>query len=239
MIVRRVLLLVTALCALAAPAWPQTPPPSSPPGKGIHYLLLIRHGAYVPDRNTDDRVADGLNPLGHEQARAIGERLAKLPIRIDTLVSSDFTRARETADDIGRAVHMQATRDSLIHECQPHSDRPDTSSEGRLESEACEANLAAAWDKYFKPTPAADRHDVLVCHGNVIRWMVVRAIGADTKRWRGMDIANGSLTVIAVLPDGGTRLVMFSDVGHLPTAKQSWLYVGNGWGMTPPPPAPK
>jgi len=231
----KALLLTATLCGMAAPAWPQ----SSSPGKGVHYVFLIRHGAYVPDPATDDRVADGLNPLGHEQARAVGARLAQLPIKIDALVSSDFTRARESADEIGRALHMEATRDSLIHECRPDSDRPDTSSAARLEVTACEADLAAAWEKYFQPTPAADRHDVLVCHGNVIRWMVARALGVDTKRWSRMDIANGSLTVIAVSPDGTPKLLLFSDVGHLAPAKQTWLGVGNGWGMKPPPPAAK
>ena len=235
MTIRCALLLVTALGGFAAPAWPQSPAP----GKGVHYVILIRHGAYVPDPATDDRVADGLNPLGHEQARAAGARLAGLPIKIDALVSSYFTRARESADEIGRELHMHATRDSLIHECRPHSDRPDTTLDQQQEAEACEADLAAAWDKYFQPTPAADRHDVLVCHGNVIRWMVARALGVDTKRWSKMDIANGSLTVIAVSPDGTPKLLMFSDVGHLAPGKQTWLGVGNRWGMEPPPPAPK
>lgn len=234
---RSIPLLLTALCLFATAAWPQSPPPS--PGKGIHYVLLIRHGAYVPDAKTDDRVADALNPLGHEQAHAVGARLAQLPIKIDALISSDFTRARESADDIGQELHMKATRDSLIHECRPHSDRPDTTLDQQQEAGACEANLAAAWQKYFQPTPAGDRHDVIVCHGNVIRWMVARALGVDTRRWTKMDIANGSLTVIAVSPDGSTRLVMFSDTGHLPIAKQTWLGVGKGWGMTAPPPAAK
>ena len=224
-----------ALLGFAPLAWSDT----APPGKGVHYVILVRHGAYDPDRNTDDRIADALNPLGHEQARATGERLAKLPVRIDALVSSDFTRARETADEIGGALHLAATRDSLIHECRPHSDRPDTTLEQQQEAGACEADLAAAWQKYFQPTPAADRHDVLVCHGNVIRWMVARALAVDTRRWSKMDIANGSLTVIAVSPDGSTKLLMFSDVGHLEPGKQTWLGVGNGWGMAPPPPARK
>jgi serine/threonine-protein phosphatase PGAM5 len=223
-------LIAFALLGLAPPAWSD----ASSPGKGVHYVILIRHGAYDPDKNTDDRLADALNPLGHEQARATGDRLAKLPVRIDALVSSDFTRARETADEIGRALHLAANRDSLIHECLPNSDHADTASAARAEVLACEANLAAAWDKYFRPTPAADRHDVLVCHGNVIRWMVARALGADTRRWSAMDIANGSLTVIAVKPDGTTRLVMFSDVSHIPSAKQTWLGVGGGWSKPGP-----
>jgi hypothetical protein len=45
-----------------------------------------------------------------------------------------------------------------------------------------------------------------------------------------MDIANGSLTVIAVRPDGSVRLVTFSDASHLPISKQTWAGNGAGWG---------
>ena len=48
--------------------------------------------------------------------------------------------------------------------------------------------------------------------------------------WPGMEIGNGSLTIIAVRPDSTTRLIMFSDVGHLPTNRQSWTGKGAGWG---------
>ena len=52
--------------------------------------------------------------------------------------------------------------------------------------------LAAAWAKYMRATPEADTHDVLVCHGNVIRWFVSRALGPDTWRWSQMEIANAA-----------------------------------------------
>jgi serine/threonine-protein phosphatase PGAM5 len=227
----------SAAAAATAPA----PKPSAPASAaradtartalGVHYLILIRHGIYDRDDRADDRVGNGLNPLGHEQARAAGVRLASLPVKPAALVSSDFTRARETADDIGRALGMTATRDTLLRECTPASDRPDLMREDTPgEIPACDSSMAAAWARYARPTPAADRHDVLVCHGNVIRWFVSRALGVDTRRWHAMDIANGSLTVIAVRPDGVTKLVTFSDVSHVDLAKQTWSGKGPGWG---------
>jgi hypothetical protein len=44
-----------------------------------------------------------------------------------------------------------------------------------------------------------------------------------------MEIANASLTILAVRPDGTSRLVSFSDVGHLPVARQTWTGKGAGW----------
>ena len=221
--------LLMAALAVSSPA-----AAASPTGQGVHYVYLIRHGDYARDRNIDDRLGNGLDSLGHEQARMIGARLAALPVKIATLTSSDFTRARETADAIALALHMTAARDSLIHECSPNSDRADTTNVHRREAiRLCESHLVAAWEKYFQPTPATDTHEVLVCHANVIRWMVARALGVDTKRWSAMEIGNASLTVIAVLPDGATKLVMFSDVGHLQAEKQTWTGKGAGWTMGP------
>ena len=61
------------------------------------------------------------------------------------------------------------------------------------------------------------------------------ALDADLKGWRAMEIANASLTVIAVRPDGTTRLVLFSDVGHLPVLDQTWTGRGAGWSSAPAP----
>jgi serine/threonine-protein phosphatase PGAM5 len=217
--------------AADAPAAAAPPKP-----RGVHYIYLIRHGMYDRDTvNTDDRVGSALNALGHEQAKLIGERLAKLPVKLHALVSSDFTRARETADDMGRAMGMTPVLDSLIHECTPTSERADIMKTTTADEIAlCETNLQAAWNKYVTPTPAADTHDVLVCHGNVIRWMVARVIEGNSLHWSRMDIGNGSLTVLAVRSDGSIRLVMYSDVGHIPVEKQTWTGRGAGWA---PPPA--
>lgn len=220
---------------LLLPALPVQAADPAPAPTGVHYVYLVRHGLYDRDDAADDRTGNGLNALGHEQARLTGKRLAGLPVKIQSLVSSNYTRARETAADIAAVLETTVIEDSLLHECLPRSDRADLmkdASPGELAD--CESNLAAAWTKYMRPTPESDLHDVLVCHGNVIRWFVVKAIGSPTERWSTMDIGNGSLTVLAVRPDGSTRLVMYSDVGHLPLEKQSWAGRGAGWGKPVP-----
>jgi hypothetical protein len=96
-------LLAACLAWLVVCALPARAADPAPAGAGIHYVYLIRHGIYDPDpdRNADDVVANGLNALGHEQARLVGARLASLPIRPASLVASNYRRARETAEDIG------------------------------------------------------------------------------------------------------------------------------------------
>ena len=202
--------------------------PSAP--KGVRYLYLIRHGMYDRDTTDIDRSANGLNALGREQARLVGQRLASLGVPITSFVTSDFTRARETADEIGRVLGMVAVEDSLIHECTPTPDRPEYSLYHTPEENArCDACVQAAWEKYARPSPEGNAHEVLVCHGNVIRWFVSKALGMDSTRWCTMEIANASLTVITVRDDGSTRLAVFSDVGHIPVEKQTWTGRGAGW----------
>jgi serine/threonine-protein phosphatase PGAM5 len=229
---KRMLRLVFLALALAAPACAQDAPRPAP---GTRYVYLIRHAIYDFDSTvTDDRLGNGLNALGHEQAHLVGKRLAALPIHFASFVTSDFLRAKQTADDIGAELSMKPLLDSLIHECTPHSNRPDYMSNHPAEEIGrCDTNLTAAWARYARPSPAGDTHDLLVAHGNVIRWLVAKALGMGTERWPSFEIANASITIIAVRPDGSTRLVLFSDVGHLPADRQTWTGRGAGWGKPP------
>ena len=199
--------------------------------QGIRYVCLVRHALYDRVDSLDEKTANGLNELGRAQAKLVAARLAALPVKTDRFVSSDLLRALQTAEAIGRAIGRTAERDTLLEECTPPSSRPGLDAEhDPAELAACGAAMEAAWAKYFVPSPERDAHDLLVCHGNVIRWFVNRAIGNDVRHWTSLDIGNASITVIAVRPDGSTRLVMLSDVGHLPVAKQSWAGKGAGWG---------
>ena len=222
---------VALLCLAPAARGADAPKPVAQAPKGVHYIYLVRHGVYDRDTVvTDDRIGSPLNALGHEQAKLIGERLAKLPVKLHALVTSDYTRARQTADDIGQLIGMTPVSDSLIHECTPTTDRADIMRDQTPADIAlCESNLNAAWAKYFTPTPDADQHDVLVCHGNVTRWLVAHALGMDPKTWLKFDIGNCSLTVLGVRSDGSVRMTMFSDVGHIPVEKQTWTGAGGGW----------
>jgi serine/threonine-protein phosphatase PGAM5 len=219
------------LCIAVSPAAAQMRDAAQPTGKGVHYVYMVRHGIYDRDTTaTDDRTSNGLNALGHEQAKLAGARLASLGIKFDRLISSEFLRAKQTADDIGTLIKMTPTRDGALNECTPASVNATLmASEKPADVAACDSVRAVAWQRYFIPTPTRDTYDVLVCHGNVIRWTLMRALGADTKLWSNQDIGNCSLTIIAVRPDGSIRLVMYSDVGHIPVEKQSWSGRGGGW----------
>jgi len=203
---------------------------------GWRFVYIVRHGWYDADDPRDERVGKGLDSLGHAQARLIGARLAGMPIHVDRLVSSTFTRAAQTADDIGLALHMTPVRDSDLCECTPNANRPDyMRNTTPAEVAACEASLERVMARYFVPAGGReDKHDVLVAHGNVSRWLLCRILKIETTRWPDFNIGNGSITAYAVRPDGTVLLSSWSDTGHLPPAAQTWTGRGAGW--SPPPP---
>jgi broad specificity phosphatase PhoE len=233
------LCLLLAACVTAARAqmptggYPGAQPVNARAGKGVHYLYLVRHGIYDRDSTaTDDRVANGLNALGHEQAKLVAARLAALPVKFTHLVSSEFRRAAETADEIGLVLHLTPTRDGSLNECTPTSSNAGLmAGEKPQDLAACDSARAVAWQRYFAPTPDRDTYDLLVWHGNGIRWTLMRTVGADVRDWLNLDSGNGSLTIVAVRPDGSTRLVLYNDVGHIPWEKQTWSGRGGGWVM--------
>jgi serine/threonine-protein phosphatase PGAM5 len=230
--VKSLLVLCSLLLCITAPAIAQTPPAAArPTGTGIHFVYLVRHGIYDLDTTvTDDRVGNALNAMGHEQARLIGERLAGLGLKFDRLISSQFLRAAQTADDMGKVMNMTPTRDSALNECTSTNNNPRLmASEKPADIAACDAARETEWKRYFTPTTDRDTYDVLVCHGNVIRWTWMKALAADVKNWIHLDCGNASLTIIAVRPDGSIRPVMYSDVGHIPVATQTWSGRGGGW----------
>lgn len=212
---RGALAAATCIVLTATLAWSADVPQKT---DGVRTVYLIRHGQYDHDDPRDPDVGKGLVPLGVAQAKLIASRLKGLPVTMSTLQSSTMTRARETALVIGEEFpDLELQTSKLIRECLPPNRRIDIMERVPAEAlEACTQQLEEAFKLIFAPSPDADRNDIVVCHGNVIRYFVTRVLGVDTTAWLGMSIGNCSLTVVKVLADGTTILLSYSDVGHLP-----------------------
>ena len=192
------------------------------PASGTRTLYLVRHGAYDEDDTRDDAVGRGLVPIGVAQARLLGARLRALPIRFDAELASPLTRARETAavlaDDLGLKVETVPD----LAECTPPTRRLDIMKDEKPEDlAACTAQLERLAARLLRPADGPDRHELVVAHGNVIRWLTTRALDVDRNAWLGMSIGHASLTVILIQPDGTPRVVAVGDVGHIPPGLQT------------------
>jgi len=193
---------------------------------GVRTIYLIRHGQYDHEDDSDPDVGKALVPLGVAQARLVAARLASLPADMTSLTSSTMTRARQTALVIGEDFpNLELRKSELIRECTPATWREDIMADTSPDAvEACERNLDRAFLEYFVPSTDGDRHDIIVCHGNVIRYFVTKILAVDTKSWLGMAIGNCSLTIVRIKPDGSMKLLAYGDVGHLPPNMQTGLY---------------
>lgn len=211
------------------------PPTATPTPTGIRTLILVRHGAYDEDDTRDPDVGRALTDEGREQARFVAERLASFPVRVDAVHASTMTRARQTAEIIGATLALPPRPSRLIRECTPPTEREDIMArEKPADLAACRDTLELAWARHFVPSPERDSVEVLVCHGNVIRYLTGKALGLDPLRWLRMSLGNCSITTIRVRPDGRCQVLEVGDVGHLPPRLQARL-----WSPAPrPAPAP-
>lgn len=213
--VTRFVFCVLVLLMIAAPVAATIPTHDQP----TRTIYLVRHGFYDWDNDDDPDVGKALVTLGREQAGMIAARLDALPIDFTSLQASAMTRARQTGAIIAPHfpnLELQILRD--IRECTMTTRRQDIMD--RLEpgeAAECEERLEQAWQRLFVPaTAASDEHDIVVCHGNVIRWFVTKALGVDQTAWLGMSVANCSLTTIQVRADGSFKILGVGDSGHIP-----------------------
>ena len=187
--------------------------------KGTRTIYLIRHGEYDINDSRDEFVGKELTPLGIAQTRLLAARLKSMSINFSSLSSSTMMRARQTALILNQGFpELELIQDSLICECTPPTWREDImADETESELTKCKENIEKAFKEYFIPSPdEKDRHDLIVCHGNVIRYFVTKVLNVDTMSWLQMSITNCSLTIIRINSDGKMKLDTFSDYGHIP-----------------------
>jgi serine/threonine-protein phosphatase PGAM5 len=188
---------------------------------GVLTVVLVRHGHYDADDRVDPRLGPGLSPLGVAQAKLVGARLARSPFQ--ALYASPMQRARDTAYTIG-AERPDARFEILpdLAECTPPTRRAEVMKDEKPEDlAACQAQLDRLFAAHFRPAADGDRRVMMVCHGNVIRYLVTRALGVDTKAWLEMSVGHASITRIRVEPDGRMKVLSVGDVGHLPPNLQT------------------
>jgi broad specificity phosphatase PhoE len=209
---------------------------------GVRHIYLVRHAQREPVAGPD-AYGPGLTLLGWKQAHLTARRLST--VKIDVIYTSSLRRAMETARIIALEFENIPIRPSqLLWECIPaipdyalewhkkheHVD-PDTI---RLpaemkpwvglwgedttikEIEEGFAQAQAAWEKYFIPARGKDRNDIIVCHGNLMRYFVMRALQVPAEAWNNTDLYNCCINEIVIKNDGKIMLLSHNDNGHLP-----------------------
>lgn len=193
------------------------------------HLYIARHG--------DADAFGTLTDIGRQQARLLGRRLAHLPI--DTVWHSPLPRAADSARELNiflsGNVAVREAPELIDHvpyvptrEETPPAWVPFFDGYGVEEAEAGHAiaqSLIARFSTVSEQDEDAhaldqDRHEVLITHAYQIAWLVRAAMDAPPERWLGLNSANTALTVIENRPELPPTIVMFNDMGHLPSELQ-------------------
>jgi len=204
----------------------------------VRKLVLVRHGQYNLSGGGD--AERYLTALGQEQADLTGQRLAEIRKHyLETpgpdgktktfnvsVVMSTMTRATETAQIILKHFpDVPWESCNLIREGAPCEPVPNASSvwdpEPHLFFEEG-ARIEAGFRKYFHradPSQKEDSIELLVCHGNVIRYFVCRALQLPPQAWLRFALHNGSFTTVTIQPTGRVSISAIGETGHLPTSK--------------------
>jgi broad specificity phosphatase PhoE len=187
-------------------------PSKLPTSEPMHFVHLIRHGQYVQQPPDGD---GPLTPLGRRQAAAAGRYLARWPIA--RVWSSDLERATQTAEILLKRIDLKGFRKTAaLREVIP-SAVPGMSVPSSLRRES-RAAISDVLTTFFAPL-SATRHDLLVCHGNLIRSLVCRVLDGDQFSWLKLATYHCALTSFVIRSDGGIALVRYGESAYLLTEK--------------------
>jgi len=170
-------------------------------------LFFVRHGHYEPNG-----FSGKLTTLGRKQALRLAKRLNEWPITM--IRSSDMTRAVETAQIIAEHIGgIRVRKSPVLREMFP------TAFPGMVIPLKYRAqgkdNLDTILKRYFR-LPRSPQHEVIVCHGNLIRSLVCKVLNVRLTLWGQMGTANAGITRFTMFSDGNVGLSSYNDVGHLP-----------------------
>ncbi|NEB76650.1 histidine phosphatase family protein [Streptomyces sp. SID14478] len=193
-------------------------------GTATRYLYLVRHGEAAPDEN-------GLTEVGRRQAALLGHRVRDIPLA--AVHHGPLPRARETARAVGDHLPnvplriSEAAGDYVPYIPQREELPPasadfflrflaDTTDEERTQGAAL---ARQALELFTGPVAGtADRHELLVTHNFLVAWLVRDAMHAPKWRWLCLNHANAALTVIRYTPDRPATVLVSNDMRHLPAA---------------------
>lgn len=204
------------------------------PSRARRHIILIRHGQYNNDGSMNDD-CHTLTDLGQEQAAWVGRKLDSMGVKFSSITSSGMIRAKQTActmlQNMTTQEHLRFdVSDPLLNEgcpCipEPPYRRLDVWNPGHREVLTDSSRIETAFQKYFHradPCQDEDSYEIIVCHGNVIRYFACRALQFPPEGWLRMAIDHCSVTRITILPTGEVTLRGLGDSGHIPFDKTTF-----------------
>ena len=181
-------------------------------------IYLVRHGQYYMHQGENG----ALTPTGNTQAHAAAAVLA--PIPFGRIYHSPILRAHQTADIIAQSLpEAEMYPSELLRECipsiPPGLEMALRSVDPNLNGDTtrlCTERLEKAFNLFLVPPDGdEDMFEMLVCHGNVIRYLIARTMNAGADEWVKMIINNCGICRVMIDSSGERYLVSHNETGHL------------------------
>lgn len=181
------------------------------------YLYLVRHGQFNPDEKANP--SGDLSAVGKRQARALVKFFKTIPVTIIRV--STLRRAMQTAEPLVKAFpDVKTEYTTKLLECIPplvpelREQYFRDVSEEDLRGHYWHAERAFA--SYVRRTTGPDKHEILIAHGNLIRYLVCRAMDVDATAWSALTSFNCGVTRILVESNGLCSVISYNEMGHMP-----------------------
>jgi len=195
-------------------------------------LLLVRHGETESNRlrRFMGQSEVPMNSAGRQQAARVAARLQRG--RVDVLRSSDLGRALETARIIGDAVGLEPRPVAALREldvgnavgmnrAELKSMCPELFGQNWMDTPfpggESYAQMADRVGRFLRGLLAnhGEQRLVVVTHGGTIRTAVAALTDIPLVQLIGLEVRNGSITLLSAASLTEVRLEVFNDVAHL------------------------
>lgn len=186
---------------------------------GVHHITLVRHGQYDNVFGDDGE----LNAAGKFQALLTADALKDQ--RFDRIYVSPILRAQQTAAIIFDALDpVNAINDTRLEECIPSipkrfaewfaRNRPHL---GETQASLCREKVQRFYDDIFTALDDfdADRHTLIIAHGNVIRYLLSLAMEASPSTWSNILVYHCSISRILIESNSFPVVHSINDQSHL------------------------
>lgn len=188
------------------------------------WLYLVRHGHYENNNGGSD--GGPLTELGRKQARYAAGYLANVPV--SAVYTSTMPRAWETAQIIGERLRIATVQpDDLLREIVPTipprlkahiealNDTHGGLSPAEVEDLRARADLAFAMH-FQPPLTMKDEHEVIVCHGNLLRYFVAMVLDVAPDTWSHMMMYHCGITTVTINRRSRMDLIAHNETGFMP-----------------------
>ena len=178
---------------------------------GRKILYLVRHGQLDMAAFAENQRSASLTANGRKQAHLTAKELCSLGVT--AIHCSTIKRARDTAEIISSYFPKLVPRASNLLREVPNLDS--------VHFAVCKERAEQAFTKYVRPSRQKQRVEILVSHGNLIRYFACRALGVAPELTQALLTSHCGITQMQIGPDGVVQLICYNETGHIPMRVRS------------------